>query len=304
MPNRPAAIIFGAPRSGTTSLWRYLAKHPDVAESRVKELNFFADPDANVSNYDDCFPGLGAVTLEASPIYFHEHAEILPRLGSALPEARFICVLRDPAPRLVAAYRSERDWHNRIVPEMDFAKYAQIVATGADAAPINPADPVAAAYVRDCAKVGFYADILEHYLQYYQPEQIQIHFLEDMESDPAGVVARTCMHIGIDPERMPAIAYTIENKGVNVKNLALFHALRRVNAALEPLLNRAPRLRHFLKGVHNLINGAPKDLHADSEDKGKAILSKWYAPHNKRLGKLLQELYPGIAVPEWVKRES
>lgn len=304
MPNRPSAIIFGAPRSGTTSLWRYLAQHPDIAESRVKELNFFVDPAADVATYDEGFPGPGTVTLEASPVYFHEHAEILPRLGPALPEARMICVLRDPAPRLVAAYRSERDWHNRVVPEMDFAKYAQIVATGADPSPINPADPAAAAYVRDCAKVGLYADILEHYLQYYRPEQIQVHFLEDMETDPAGVVARTCTHMGVDPARMPEIAYTIENKGVNVKNLALFHALRKVNAVLEPVLNRLPGLRHFLKSVHNAINGAPKDLHAEAEDKGKAILSEWYAPHNKRLGALLQGFYPGIALPEWITREG
>lgn len=300
MPNRQSAVIFGAPRSGTTSLWRYLAQHPDIAESRVKELNFFLDPLAQAENYEAAFPGPGLVTLEASPVYFHEHAEIAPRLGRGLPDARLVCILREPAARLVAAYRSERDWHGRVAPGMDFARYAGIVATGADPSPINPADREAAVYVRDCSKVGLYADILAHYLEYYRPEQIQVHFLDEMESDPARVVARTCAHIGVDPARMPAIEYKVENQGVNVRNLQLFHALRSVNQTLEPVLNRAPRLRHFLKDVHQRINGAPKDLHGDAEERGKAILRDWYAPHNRRLAEMLERLYPGIALPAWV----
>ena len=38
----PNFVIIGAARSGTTSLYRYLAQHPDVFTSPVKETNFFA----------------------------------------------------------------------------------------------------------------------------------------------------------------------------------------------------------------------------------------------------------------------
>jgi hypothetical protein len=299
---RPAAIIFGAPRSGTTSLWRYLVQHPDIAASHVKELNFFVADDRDPAIYDTNFATQGAVTLEASPVYFHEHTSVAPRLGKDLPQARLACVLREPARRLVAAYRSERDWHSRVVPGMTFTRYAEIVANGEDPAPINPADPVAAAYVRDCSKVGIYADVLGHYFEFFDPSAIKIQFLDRLETDPEAVVRVCCEHFGVDPARLPTIAYTVENQGVNVRNLKLFHALRRVNVMLEPMLNRAPTVRHFLKRVHHAINGAQQDLHAEDEARGVAILREWYAPYNRRFAALLDEYYPTLERPEWLGR--
>ena len=38
----PTFILAGAPKSGTTSLFRYLAQHPDIAVAAVKEPCFFA----------------------------------------------------------------------------------------------------------------------------------------------------------------------------------------------------------------------------------------------------------------------
>jgi len=32
----------GAPKSGTTALWRFLAQHPSIFMSPIKEANFFA----------------------------------------------------------------------------------------------------------------------------------------------------------------------------------------------------------------------------------------------------------------------
>lgn len=298
---RDHAIIFGAPRSGTTSLWRYLAKHPEIAASRVKELNFFASESSRAINYDDSFPIGGSVTLEASPVYFHEHEVMLGRIAAALPQARMICLLREPARRLVAAYRSERDWHNRVSPAMTFEEYAKIVAKDSDPSPINPSDPAAAQYVKDCSKVGLYADILSHYLDHYDVANVQVHFLDRLQADPHGVVTDTCTFLGLDPSRLPATEYTVENQGVNVRNLRLFHILRSVNSALEPALNKTPKLRHRLKTMHQMINGAPKDLHAEDEARGVAILREWHAPHNRRLSEMLDKYFPELVQPDWLR---
>jgi hypothetical protein len=42
MPRRPNLFLIGAPKSGTTSLHRYLQEHPEVFMSRVKEPGYFA----------------------------------------------------------------------------------------------------------------------------------------------------------------------------------------------------------------------------------------------------------------------
>lgn len=299
-PPRTPAVIFGAPRSGTTSLWRYLAEHPDIAESRVKELDFFLHEDADVSAYDRDFPGAGKVTLEASPVYFREHEEIVPRLAKAMPDARLVCVLREPAARLVANYRSQRDWYNRVASEMTFDRFAQIIAEDLDPTPINPDKPEMARYVRDGYKVGLYAQILGHYLSHFAPEQILVLFLDEMKADARGVTQRVCMHIGVDPARMPDMDFRAENQGVNVRNAALFRRLRKVNSRLEPVLNRVPAARRMLKGLHNRLNGAPADLYAQEEGRGRAILRDYYRPANAQLRELMQATWPDRPLPAWV----
>ena len=37
----PYLFVAGAPKAGTSSLWRYLAQHPDVVPPERKELRFF-----------------------------------------------------------------------------------------------------------------------------------------------------------------------------------------------------------------------------------------------------------------------
>ena len=40
----PNTIVAGAPKCGTTSVFRYLADHPEVCASNVKETRFLIDP--------------------------------------------------------------------------------------------------------------------------------------------------------------------------------------------------------------------------------------------------------------------
>ena len=88
-PMLPTFLIVGAAKAGTTALYWYLAEHPDVFMSQVKEANYFAygldeqgrlvygDPDVHrfpvksLGEYQALFAGAGAAAAvgEASPIY-------------------------------------------------------------------------------------------------------------------------------------------------------------------------------------------------------------------------------------------
>jgi hypothetical protein len=54
MPRRPNLFLVGAPKSGTTSLHRYLQEHPDIYMSRTKEPGYFA-PDVVGARPDQPF---------------------------------------------------------------------------------------------------------------------------------------------------------------------------------------------------------------------------------------------------------
>jgi hypothetical protein len=116
----PTFIIIGAQRSGTTSLYQYLAEHPAIAPAATKEVHFFDTRyGRGLSWYRGHFPtrataergrrrtGFEPIAGEASPYYlFHPLAP--ERIAHDLPFAKFIVMLRDPVSRAVSQYQHER----------------------------------------------------------------------------------------------------------------------------------------------------------------------------------------------------
>src|SRR6185436_16574299 len=69
----PNFFLVGAPKAGTTSVWRYLDQHPDVFMSPIKEPSFFA-------------PEMVEVSDETRARFARERGEVAAYLsGPALP---------------------------------------------------------------------------------------------------------------------------------------------------------------------------------------------------------------------------
>jgi hypothetical protein len=118
----PNFLVVGAPRAATTSLHYYLAQHPDVCMSSIKEPNYFLfDPDRNghpfvvddpritaksVTNaltYSRLFPRAATAIGEASPLYLY--TEQTPELvARTLPDVRIIAILRQPVERALSHF--------------------------------------------------------------------------------------------------------------------------------------------------------------------------------------------------------
>lgn len=114
----PAFIIIGTQKGGTSSLYRYLALHPDVRGAARKEMHFFDRHYTLGSDwYRSQFPiGLGrskAVTGEATPYYMF-HPEIPHRVAGALPNVKLIVLLRDPVDRAYSHYQHTVRHHVQI----------------------------------------------------------------------------------------------------------------------------------------------------------------------------------------------
>ncbi len=110
--NRPNFFIIGHPKCGTTSLWRWMGRQPQVRMSRLKEPHFFcADlhrasdrfhgrslffPVRNHRQYHALFTGPRCRVLgDASPCYLFS-AEAVRRILAYNPDARFLVLLRHP----------------------------------------------------------------------------------------------------------------------------------------------------------------------------------------------------------------
>jgi len=116
----PSFIVFGAQKCGTTSMYRYLLKHPQITpiEKKVlggKEARFF-EPKANkqkgLEEYLSLFTSEGAfeklrmidkktppfITGEATPGYIY-YPEVADKIASVVPNIKLIVMLRNPISR-------------------------------------------------------------------------------------------------------------------------------------------------------------------------------------------------------------
>lgn len=111
---KPAFVMVGASRSGTTSLFRALSAHPQVLRPAVnKGVRYF---DLNYGRprswYYGHFPVARPspqpkrVTFEASGYYlFHPFA--VERLARELPDVRIVVMLRNPVHRAFSSWKHE-----------------------------------------------------------------------------------------------------------------------------------------------------------------------------------------------------
>jgi len=102
------AIIVGAMKSGTTSLYKYLCSHPQICRCRKKEPEFFSENQehgATVEKYDDLWqfrPEHHKYRLEASTGYtkFPFEKRVPKRMKKYGINPKFIYIVRDPAERI------------------------------------------------------------------------------------------------------------------------------------------------------------------------------------------------------------
>lgn len=104
-PEFPNFFVVGAPRCGTTSLCRYLARNPQICFSRPKEPFYFSRLDhtpsatelkrdyldAYFSHYEDSHRAVG----EGSVSYLYTPG-VIERINHLNPDARFIVLVRNP----------------------------------------------------------------------------------------------------------------------------------------------------------------------------------------------------------------
>ena len=124
MPRRPQFLIIGAARSGTTALYQHLVTHPGLFLTTPKEPHYFAlagtrpaftgpgdrqtinrlavpDREAYQALYRPARLDQVAGEASVSTMYY---PDAVARVREEAPDARLLCVLRDPADRAFSAY--------------------------------------------------------------------------------------------------------------------------------------------------------------------------------------------------------
>lgn len=122
----PNFLIIGAMKAGTTSLYEYLRRRPDVFMPPTKELNFFVAErnwPKGLRWYQDQFEKAGDARAvgEATTHYtrFPQFKGVPERIAAVIPNVRLIYLLRDPVERMRSEYVYRRlgGWEHRTLTE-------------------------------------------------------------------------------------------------------------------------------------------------------------------------------------------
>lgn len=203
----PNFVIIGAMKGGTTSMFQYLAAHPQVRPPFRKEIKFFDIHYAKgLGWYRAHFPLRakmkdGAVTGEATPYYLF-HPLAAERMAKTLPNAKLIVMLRNPVDRAYSHYsHMRRVGREPLSFEDALASEPDRLAGEADRIVADPNYSTFAHGHYSYLARGRYAEQLPRWMEYFPREQILILSSENLSSDPAQAFSSTLDLLGLNQWR-------------------------------------------------------------------------------------------------------
>ena len=309
-------IICGAPRAGTTSLFRYLSSHLDIAPSYKKELNYFLGGTLKKDSYDERsdtlvkyignFPQVDNEkwTMEASPAYMHPCylQQVILRMKKLNPDIRMIMMIRNPTDRLYSEFQGRKERQREFPEEFLCSDFINMLIKKE-----NPSDygvnQESAHLVAESLMVSAYVKTIEHYLKYFDSRQLKLIFTESLAENPRQVMIDVCKWLNLPSDMYDDYLFHVENKMVIANNKGLYRFSLRLNQLFDPLLSRMPYLRKSLRDLHCMINVSRDRQNATQL--GENVIAKadvFFTPYNSELRHLIISHWPEVEMPQWLEK--
>lgn len=242
----PNLFIVGAPKCGTSSLFDWLASHPDIAGSTPKEPFFLTDPSHPLSRRPNrvedgmaAYEGLfvenardTAVRMEATTHYLFDG--IARDAVASIPDARAIIVVREPAARVYSSFQYTANNLGRLSRGLNFARYLDLVESGQDLFPKWCSHAGSAYVLQRDTTYSRYAEYVAPWIEALGRDRIRILIMEEMIDDPDAAVRDVVHWLGLDPAHMPPVDRKGRNRTQHVRAPAVQGLARRINARIRP----------------------------------------------------------------------
>lgn len=297
----PELVIAGVTKAGTTSLFGYLAQHPDVGVPDEKEIHHYApmvdgNPPPPLDEYAAHFARSGErqMYLEASPRYFIGGRPLVERMVDDLRSAgrrpRVVVVLREPVDRMWSSYTYKRS-KDRLPADVDLAEFVRRCRRVHDEGLLL--DPDHEAY-RTLA-VGVYADFLPAWVDVLG-EDLKVVFLDQLRQ-PTALLTSLCEWAGLDPSPVTDFDTAARNATYQPRSRSLRRAAGWFNDNLAGVLAEASPVRRGLRASYRRLNSGTLDESFDPDV--RAELESFYAPTLPPLRDLLHR-HGTTDLPAWL----
>jgi len=202
----PNFFIVGAPKCGTTSLSRWLAKHPEVYFSPIKEPFFFSDDLKlrdiqginSLSRYEGLFAGVKPshrAIGEGSTSYLFS-ARAVSNILSYKPTAKFVVALRNPVEMAVSFHQEQVNAFNEDVKNFLRAWDLQRKRVKGEAIPKSCQEPKMLMYKDWCSLGAQVAALLS------VVDERQVHFVifDDLVAEPDATYRRLLQFLEVSDD--------------------------------------------------------------------------------------------------------
>ena len=297
----PNLVIAGVPKAGTTSLFNYLASHPAVCGSNIKETLYFT-----AAQYGESMPPLEryeryfdectghSFAMEATPGYVQGGQNVATEIARTLPAVRILIILRDPISRLVSFYRFQKATL-QIDADLGIDAYVDRCLA------MTPAQLARRGVFRWTGVFGgYYGDHLGPWLETFR-ERCGIVFFEQLQEDPEGLTDQTLEWLGLDATEREPLGGEVHNRTINPRSRGLQRVGLYVNRRLEPFWHRRPGIKRSIRNAYHRINAADKrdDIPAETQQR----IGDIYADSNRRTAALLRD-HGHTAFPDWLEEAA
>ncbi|MBD3369241.1 hypothetical protein GF402_02630 [Candidatus Fermentibacteria bacterium] len=261
------AMIIGAMKSGTTTLYAYLYRHHQICPCRVKEPDFFLDQravDSTGSRYEDLWEfddSVHRIALEASTGYtkYPLMSGVPERIADYGLRPKFIYILRDPFERIESHYNStRRAAHRRPI------LHEHLINTS-----------------------NYYMQ-LERYRRLFRKDRFLLLDFKQLKENPEHVMEKACRFLEVDYFQLPERALHENPTPYHSGAQRFYGRLIQRTGLRNPLPGRIKRIARKILG---LVLPSRKRFLTPEE---REIIRKRLGPDMKRLRKEY-----GVDVRQW-----
>jgi hypothetical protein len=292
--NVPNVVIAGAPKCGTSSVFNWLADHPEVGSPREKELFYLMDKGHPLlkrdSNYHD--HGLEGykryfldhnrnckVIIEATTHYIYQQTA-LDVLSNLDPCPHIIFMLRKPSQRVYSGFRFTQNNLANLDKRVSFSQFIEALRSGrTDSLAKSFSSPASALILINIIRYSQYIDYIANWIARFGRERVHVFLFEHLRTNPRSVIQELATRIGIEPSFYDNYDFRSHNKTVSIKNQFLHRQARRAAELIPHGI-----VRNGLRHIYLKVQADREESSTSREDlMTLKVLDDYFEPFNQRL---------------------
>ena len=185
----PNFIGIGAPKAGTTWIFKCFQEHPEIFMPTVKETLFFDYPynESKFSEYEAYFSNAAeAIAVGEISTNYLTSEQAPERIRKHIPNVRLFVSLRNPLDQVYSHYwhLSRQNFHSSDRTRWSFEEALD-------------------KYEKPLIDPALYYKHIQRWLQYFDRSQLLIIFYDDICKQPDKIIKKLYFFLGVDGEFLP-----------------------------------------------------------------------------------------------------